>query len=136
MLADLQVIKKPQFLFCILCLKKKPISNSSNNKNPTKKKNPQKQTKKPEQIYEKRKFIVNILTTLLIFCDFPLPSLYHMVCSNGAYQYDGSISMIEKCYKGKEKDCLPVSEDYRVAGKSSLDRDFHKRNPFAVAATP
>lgn len=101
-----------------------------------KEKNPQKQTKKPEQIYEKRKFIVNILTTLLIFCDFPLPSLYHMVCSNGTYQYDGSISMIEKCYKGKEKDCLPVSEDYRVAGKSSLDRDFHKRNPFAVAATP
>jgi len=35
---------------------------------------------------------------------------------------------IERCYKEREKDCSPVSEDSRFTGESFTKEDFQKEN--------
>jgi len=46
---------------------------------------------------------------------------------------EGRTSRIERCYKGREEDCSPISEDSRIAGKASPRRDLQKDG---VAVSP
>jgi len=39
---------------------------------------------------------------------------------------DRRTSTTERCYKGREEDCSPISEDSRFAGKASPRRDLQK----------
>ena len=34
--------------------------------------------------------------------------------------------VVERCYKGREEDCLPVSEDSSLQGKASPRRELQK----------
>jgi len=56
-------------------------------------------------------------------------------CSNWADQYDGRIGTTEKCYKGRENDCLPISEDSRFVGESSTKKGSLERNHSLVAVS-
>lgn len=44
--------------------------------------------------------------------------------------------MIERCYKGREKDCLPVSENFRFAEESCTKEESPERKPSPVAVNP
>jgi len=37
---------------------------------------------------------------------------------------DGRTNTIERCYKGREEDCSPISEDSRLSRKASPRRDL------------
>jgi len=60
-------------------------------------------------------------------------------CSNWTDQYDGKgvtiryddrrTGMIERCYKGREEDCSPISEDSRFAGESITKEGSPTRDP-------
>jgi len=49
---------------------------------------------------------------------------------------DWRIGMIEECYKGREEDCSPVSEDSRFGGESSTKEGSPTRDPSTVAVSP
>jgi len=58
-------------------------------------------------------------------------------CSNWTDQYDEKrcftrserISTIERCYNGREDNCLPASEDSRFTGESSMRKGSPERDP-------
>jgi len=49
---------------------------------------------------------------------------------------DGRSSTIERCYKGREEDCSPVSEDSRFTGKSFTKEGSLGRDPSPGAVSP
>jgi len=46
------------------------------------------------------------------------------------------ISTIERCYKGGEEDCPPISEDSRLTGESTTKEGSPERDPSPVAVSP
>ena len=50
--------------------------------------------------------------------------------------YGGRISTIERCYKGREEDCSPISEDSRFTGESFTKEESPERDPSPVADSP
>ena len=51
-------------------------------------------------------------------------------------QNDRRTSTIERCYKEREEDCSPISEDSRFTGKSLTKEGSPTRDPFPVAVSP
>ena len=49
---------------------------------------------------------------------------------------DGRTGMIESCYKGREEDCSPISEDCRFAGENFTKEGSPERDPSPVAVSP
>jgi len=49
---------------------------------------------------------------------------------------DRRTSTIERCYKGREEDCSPVSEDSRFTGESFTKEGSPERDPSPVAVSP
>jgi len=56
--------------------------------------------------------------------------VFHQRCN------DRRISTIEKCYEGREEDFLPISEDSRLAGKSSTKERSPGRDHSTAAVRP
>ena len=48
---------------------------------------------------------------------------------------NGRSSTIERCYKGREEDCSPISEDCRFAGESFTKEGSLERDPSLVAVS-
>jgi len=48
---------------------------------------------------------------------------------------DGRTSTIERCYKGREKDCSPISEDRRFTGVAFTMEGAPERDPSPVAVS-
>ena len=49
---------------------------------------------------------------------------------------DKRADTIERCYKGREEDCSPVSEDSRFTGESSTKEGSPGRDPSPLAVSP
>jgi len=55
--------------------------------------------------------------------------MFHQRCN------DGKIGMMKRCYKGREEDCLPVS-DSRFTRESSTKEGSLETDPSLVAVSP
>jgi len=49
---------------------------------------------------------------------------------------DGRTNTIERCYKGREEDCSPISEDSKYAGESFTKEESPTRDPSPLAVSP
>ena len=49
---------------------------------------------------------------------------------------DERTGIIERCYKGREEDCSPVSEDSRFTWESSTKEGSPGRDPSPLAVSP
>ena len=45
-------------------------------------------------------------------------------------------SITERCYKGREEDCSPVSEGSRVTGENSTKEESPERDPSPGTVSP
>jgi len=48
----------------------------------------------------------------------------------------GRTGTIERCCKGREEDCLPISKDSRFVGEGSAKEGSPERDPSPVAVSP